>query len=122
MSHGLGGIKFKTDVKATFEKPGWSVRTTSTTGDFGAELCISWQRNGRCAMQGLQQAGQRESYSSGHFVRIYYGEAGIDAQSIADPNDEIFVKGLISGGGESIVSFNRREYLDTDPPSCPGTH
>ena len=35
--------------------------------------------------------------------------------SIADPNDEIFVEALINGGGEAIVTFNRRDYLDADP-------
>ena len=34
--------------------------------------------------------------------------------SIQDPADEIFVEAVVSGGGEAIVTFNRRDYLDTD--------
>jgi predicted nucleic acid-binding protein len=34
--------------------------------------------------------------------------------SIQDPSDETFVKALINGVGEAIVTFNRRDYLDAD--------
>jgi predicted nucleic acid-binding protein len=34
--------------------------------------------------------------------------------SIQDPSDEIFVDALKNGGGEAIVTFNRRDYLDAD--------
>ncbi len=33
---------------------------------------------------------------------------------IQDPADEIFVEALLGGGGDAIVSFNRRDYLDSD--------
>ena len=33
---------------------------------------------------------------------------------IADPGDEIFVEALLNGGGEAIVTFNRRDYLHAD--------
>lgn len=35
--------------------------------------------------------------------------------SIRDPADEIFVEALVNGGGDAIVTFNRRDYLDADP-------
>ena len=31
-----------------------------------------------------------------------------------DPGDEIFVEALLNGGGDAIVTFNRRDYLDAD--------
>lgn len=34
--------------------------------------------------------------------------------SIQDPADEIFVEALLNGGGDAIVTFNRRDYLDAD--------
>ena len=34
--------------------------------------------------------------------------------SIQDPSDEMFVELLLHGGGEAIVSFNRRDYYDAD--------
>lgn len=35
--------------------------------------------------------------------------------SIQDPSDEIFVEALMSGSGDAIVTFNRRDYLHADP-------
>jgi predicted nucleic acid-binding protein len=35
--------------------------------------------------------------------------------SIQDACDEIFVEALINGGGDAIVTFNGRDYLDADP-------
>jgi putative PIN family toxin of toxin-antitoxin system len=35
--------------------------------------------------------------------------------SIQDPSDEIFIEALVNGGGEAIVTFNRRDYLAADP-------
>lgn len=34
--------------------------------------------------------------------------------SIKDPGDELFVEALLNGGGDAIVSFNRRDYLPAD--------
>jgi predicted nucleic acid-binding protein len=34
--------------------------------------------------------------------------------SATDPNDQIFVEALVNGGGDAIVTFNRRDYLDPD--------
>jgi predicted nucleic acid-binding protein len=34
--------------------------------------------------------------------------------SIRDPADEIFVEALLNGGGDFIVTFNRRDYLAAD--------
>jgi predicted nucleic acid-binding protein len=34
--------------------------------------------------------------------------------SIQDPADEIFVEALVNGGGDAIVTFNGRDYLDAD--------
>ena len=34
--------------------------------------------------------------------------------SIQDPSDEMFVEALVNGGGVAIVTFNRRDYLDSD--------
>jgi predicted nucleic acid-binding protein len=34
--------------------------------------------------------------------------------SATDPNDQMFVEALVNGGGDAIVSFNLRDYLDTD--------
>ena len=34
--------------------------------------------------------------------------------SIQDSADEIFVEALLNGGGDAIVTFNRRDYLDAD--------
>jgi predicted nucleic acid-binding protein len=34
--------------------------------------------------------------------------------SIQDPADEIFVEALLNGGGDAIVTFNRRDYLPAD--------
>ena len=34
--------------------------------------------------------------------------------SIQDPSDEIFVEALVNGGGIAVVTFNRRDYLDSD--------
>ncbi len=35
--------------------------------------------------------------------------------SIQDPADQIFVEALVNGGGDAIVTFNRRDYLPADP-------
>lgn len=40
--------------------------------------------------------------------------------SIQDPSDEIFVEALVNGGGDAIVTFNRRDYLDADPRLASG--
>lgn len=34
--------------------------------------------------------------------------------TIRDAYDEMFVEALVNGGGEAVVSFNRRDYLDAD--------
>jgi predicted nucleic acid-binding protein len=34
--------------------------------------------------------------------------------SIQDPSDEMFVEALVNGGGDAIVTFNRRDYFDAD--------
>jgi len=34
--------------------------------------------------------------------------------SIQDPGDELFAEALRNGGGDAIVSFNRRDYLSAD--------
>jgi putative PIN family toxin of toxin-antitoxin system len=34
--------------------------------------------------------------------------------SIQDPADEMFVEALVNGGGDAIVTFNRRDYLTSD--------
>jgi predicted nucleic acid-binding protein len=34
--------------------------------------------------------------------------------SIQDPGDEMFVEALLNGGGDAIVTFNRRDYFDAD--------
>ena len=34
--------------------------------------------------------------------------------TIRDPADEIFVEALLNGGGDAIVTFNRRDYLVAD--------
>jgi putative PIN family toxin of toxin-antitoxin system len=34
--------------------------------------------------------------------------------SIRDPADEMFVDALVNGGGDAVVTFNRRDYLDPD--------
>ena len=34
--------------------------------------------------------------------------------SIQDRADEIFVEALVNGGGDAIVTFNRRDYMDAD--------
>lgn len=39
--------------------------------------------------------------------------------SIQDPNDEMFAEALVNGGGEAIVTFNRRDYLSADPEHAP---
>jgi predicted nucleic acid-binding protein len=34
--------------------------------------------------------------------------------SIQDPSDEMFVEALLNGGGEAVVTFNRRDYFHAD--------
>ena len=36
--------------------------------------------------------------------------------SIRDPDDELFVELAVNGGGEAIVTFNRRDFAATDLP------
>ncbi len=97
----------------------WHATAADTFIALRDNFCANVEAGASILRQGLAATGLTEQETA-DFLHGYIAKAEHVIvrrrvrPSIKDPSDEMFVEALLNGGGEAIVTFNRRDYLDAD--------